>query len=322
MDAVAPGQSISVTVVDEPSSPIELSQAAILTGAAGTRLWIVYRNVSRETVDRFAVTFSWRNGLGHTFGTTFKMVNSSIGPGESTTTELSNVGTLHANAQPYARVTRARYHDLALWVAPPPPPPPAAAAGTAQAIAGRVPVTTMNYPNGPGPRPTATAATAAPVAGSAYPGPTTMPSAPASAAVLAQGTAIDLKLGSDISSSTASDGDRVDFTVAADVSAGGVVLVASGLRGLGHLEGVRRAGRFGRSGSFTVVPDLIVMANGAIVPLQGATVVRPGPTALAVLADLTIFGGFFARGRDAVLSAGSVVRAATATQIAASPSLN
>jgi hypothetical protein len=120
-----------------------------------------------------------------------------------------------------------------------------------------------------------------------------------------------------VSSASASNGDRVDFRVSDNVLAGGAVVIPLGSRGFGHLEAVKRAGIFGRSGSFTFVPDMVVTPSGGVVPLQGSTAVRPPITAIAIIANLTVFGGLFARGREAVLPAGSIVTGATATQIAA-----
>ena len=313
----------TVTVVTQTSSPIELTQAQILAGADGNRLWIVYRNVSKGVVNRFAVTLTWRNAAGRAVTTIYKMVNAPIGPGEATTAELSGIGAARSGSQPYAQVTRARFSDLALWVAPPPPPPAAANATAGQSLALREPVTAVVNPTVSVPASVQQSDTT--LSGTRVAGPVTNSASTSGAhelATLPEGTAVNVIIDSDLTSAKSSAGDRVEFRVANNITVGGIVVIPVGSRGVAHVAAVRHAGLFGRSGSLTIVPDLVATAAGALIPLQGATVVHPPTTPIAVIADITIFGGLFARGREAVLPAGSVITATTATQVAAAPGYN
>jgi len=322
--AAAP-QPVSVESTQD-SCPIDVSQAQILTDASGSKLWIVYRNRSESSVARFEITAKWQDAGGRTVGVTRRIVREPIGPGEATTTEIPWNVSVPGAAKLVVSISRARFNDLALWTAPPAPPPSVARASIGQALTGPVPITAMadltQTPNVSSAAPAAAAVPAAtlpPVAAPVAEAPAqTTASAPAFNG-LAQGTQIGVQVLSDATSATAVDGERIEFTVVRGASSGSTVVIPLGARGVGHLEQVRRAGRFGRSGSLTFVPDAVESANGSLVPLQGSTVVSPPTTALAVLADMTILGGLFARGRDAVLSTGSVVTAATASSIALTP---
>jgi len=300
----------------QTSSPIEISQAQLLQGDDGTtHLWVVYHNQSDGVIQRFEISAAFFAASGKSLAITRRIVRNALGAGESTTAEIPRFTVPTGAAKVTIAVTRVRFADLALWMAPPPPPSITARTNFAQTIGGRVPVTDVVQPTtGPIPAPASTSnpspagAAATPASNSAI-----AVGNRASSTTLVSGTSIDVSLATAENSATAMVGDRVEFTVVRGTSTRENVVIAVGAKGMGHVADVRRAGRFGRSGSLTFVPDVVEAANGSFVPLQGSVTIHPPPTILSILADLTILGGFVARGRDAVLSAGSVITATTAT---------
>jgi len=309
----------AVVDASQASSPIQVLQAQLLQGDDGTtHLWFAYRNRSDGVIARFEISATFSAANGRTLASARRVVSGTIGAGESTTAEIPRIALPAGAAKATIAVTRVRFGDLALWSAPPPPPPNVARANADQTIGGRLPVTDVVQPTTapiPSPASSASPTVANPLAAPAANPVVAAASSPAPPALVPQ-SSIDLSVSTDENSATAAQGDRVEFTVVRGASAAGNRIIPVGAKGMGHLASVRRAGRFGRSGALTFVPDVVEAADGSFVPLRGSVTIHPPPTVLAVLADLTIVGGFLARGRDAVLPAGSVITATTATGVA------
>ena len=86
--------------------------------------------------------------------------------------------------------------------------------------------------------------------------------------VLKEGTDVKLTFAEDLSSKTASEGDTVNFKLAEDLTAGGVVVAKAGAKAVGTVSNVKKAGMMGKGGELNVRLEHLTV-NGTKVRLRG-----------------------------------------------------
>jgi hypothetical protein len=88
------------------------------------------------------------------------------------------------------------------------------------------------------------------------------PIAPAKGFVLADGTAVTLRLGRNLSSADAHAGDRVDFEVAEEVSVNRIVVILKDSPASGTVIAAHKKRRMGRAGKLDVSIESVQLADG------------------------------------------------------------
>ena len=131
-------------------------------------------------------------------------------------------------------------------------------------------------------------------------------------------TVFKISLNDDVSSKTNQVGDSVTFTVQEDVSVGNVLVLPKGSQGSGVVTKVSRPKSFGRSGALDVSFDQVFSVDDEVIPtvlgpeakeklkMEAAAVGASTIGALA-LGPIGLVGGFFVKGKDVSLPAGSTL---------------
>lgn len=131
-------------------------------------------------------------------------------------------------------------------------------------------------------------------------------------------TVFKISLNDDVSSKTNQVGDPVTFTVQEDVSVGNVLVLPKGSQGSGVVTKVSRPKSFGRSGALDVSFDQVFSVDDEVIPtvlgpeakeklkMEAAAVGASTIGALA-LGPIGLVGGFFVKGKDVNLPAGSTL---------------
>lgn len=131
-------------------------------------------------------------------------------------------------------------------------------------------------------------------------------------------TVFKISLNDDVSSKTNQVGDPVTFTVQEDVSVGNVLVLPKGSQGSGVVTKVSRPKSFGRSGALDVSFDQVFSVDDEVIPtvlgpeakeklkMEAAAVGASAIGALA-LGPIGLVGGFFVKGKDVSLPAGSTL---------------
>lgn len=143
-------------------------------------------------------------------------------------------------------------------------------------------------------------------------------SLPASAAYLAlkvklrAGTPVILRLPQSVNSETARVGDVVNFEAARDVEVDGKVVISRGALAMGTIASVEKRAIIGDPGKIMVSVQSVTAVDGTSVPIR-ATLSQEGKnkqvTALIVGILLCILGLFLIKGGEAVVPAGTEVKA-------------
>ncbi len=135
---------------------------------------------------------------------------------------------------------------------------------------------------------------------------------------LPKDTVFKISLNEDISSKTNQIGDPVTFTVEEDVSVGDVLVLPKGSQGSGVVTKVSRPKSFGRSGALDVSFDQVFSVDDQVIPtvlgpeakeklkMEAAAVGASAVGALA-LGPIGLVGGFFVKGKEVSLPAGSTL---------------
>ena len=134
--------------------------------------------------------------------------------------------------------------------------------------------------------------------------------------VLPEKTVFKISLNDNISSKTNLVGDPVEFTVQEDVKVGDILVLPRGSRGSGVVTKVSRPKSFGRSGKLDISFDQVFSLDDEPIPtvlgpeakdklkMEAAAVGASTIGALA-LGPVGLVGGFFVKGKDVELPAGS-----------------
>lgn len=131
-------------------------------------------------------------------------------------------------------------------------------------------------------------------------------------------TVFKISLNDDVSSKTNQVGDPVTFTVQEDVSVDNVLVLPKGAQGSGVVTKVSRPKSFGRSGALDISFDQVFSVDDEVIPtvlgpeakeklkMEAAAVGASTIGALA-LGPIGLVGGFFVKGKDVSLPAGSTL---------------
>lgn len=129
---------------------------------------------------------------------------------------------------------------------------------------------------------------------------------------LTSGTPVILRLPVSINSSTAKQGDIVTFEVARNVEVDGKVVIKQGAMATGEVASIEKKAMLGEGGKIMVNLRSVKAVDGKEVPIR-ATLSQEGKskvvTALLVGLILCILGLFLIKGGDAIVPAGTEVKA-------------
>jgi len=144
-------------------------------------------------------------------------------------------------------------------------------------------------------------------------GPAAISSATGSAKfLLAQGTAVPLMFGSNVSSRTAGVGDRISLTLAEDLKAGDVVLAKKGTTSLVTVTEVDRPRMGGQPGEIYFEADSLQIGD-AVIKLRGTAAKegqgREGKAAGLIIAVPVVPAGLLVHGKNAEIKQGAVFTA-------------
>ena len=138
---------------------------------------------------------------------------------------------------------------------------------------------------------------------------------PKGEAYIPKDTKIEVELTSEISSKTSHKGDIVPLRTSSNLVINDVVVIPAGTRVNGVITTARKNGMFGRSGKLEFSITDVKTRNNIRVPLQYAGQKKAGDDggAVAVAATVTLVGGFFMKGKNVSIPAGTQFEAAVAS---------
>jgi hypothetical protein len=136
------------------------------------------------------------------------------------------------------------------------------------------------------------------------------PSNVAGSAILRQGTPVHLVFATEVNSKTADVGDKIQLTLAEDIKAGDMVLVAKGSPAVATVTQVDKTGAGGAPGNIVFQVNSLD-ANGNVVKLCGSETLegQPKPPNAAVLVPYVGLFTLFRHGKDAEIKPGTPVTA-------------
>ena len=127
-------------------------------------------------------------------------------------------------------------------------------------------------------------------------------------AYIPKGTKIPLAFASDFSSKTAYKGEPVPLITAENIILNDVVVIPAGTKVKAFVTVARKAGNMGRAGKLEFTVESVETLNGAEIPLQyikSATGENDVGGSVAVIAAVSIIGGFFMKGKNINIGAGT-----------------
>ena len=129
-------------------------------------------------------------------------------------------------------------------------------------------------------------------------------------AILRQGTPVHLVFSTGVSSKTADVGDKIQLTLAEDITAGDMVLVAKGAPAVATVTEADKTGAGGMPGNIVFQVESLD-AHGTIVKLSGTAAKegQPKPPNAAVLVPVVGVFTLFRHGKDAEIKPGTPVTA-------------
>jgi len=138
----------------------------------------------------------------------------------------------------------------------------------------------------------------------------TPPQKAAGSAILRQGTPVHLVFAAGVSSKTADVGDKIQLTLAEDITAGDMVLVAKGAPAVATVTEADKTGAGGMPGNVVFQVESLD-AHGTIVKLCGTAAKegQPKPPNAAVLVPVVGVFTIFRHGKDAEIKPGTPVTA-------------
>jgi len=129
------------------------------------------------------------------------------------------------------------------------------------------------------------------------------------------GTLVRLRASGTVTGSNSSVGNTVIFTVTNDVKVDGAVVIKAGANAIGTVSSVRKAGIIGSAGSVGVSLTSVTAVDGTEIPIS-ASAVREGEDKqiTALIIGLLCLVGFFMKGGEGELQAGSTLEARTISE--------
>jgi hypothetical protein len=124
---------------------------------------------------------------------------------------------------------------------------------------------------------------------------------------LPDGEKLRLVLAEDISSATASVGDRINFKVAEDLKVGDTVVISKGASAVGSITEAKKKGMLGRGGKLNMQMEYVKAADNQNVRIR-ATVSREGDDKTGKAVAVFILAGpfvFLVKGKDIVVHSGA-----------------
>ena len=125
-----------------------------------------------------------------------------------------------------------------------------------------------------------------------------------------EGTEVQLKLADDLSSKTATVGDKVNLLLAEDLKVGDKIVAKTGAKAVGIISVAKKSGSFGRGGDLNFRLEYVNTGETRI-PLR-ASLGKVGDSKLVTTATITILlgpVGFLKHGKNAGFEAGTPIKA-------------
>lgn len=133
--------------------------------------------------------------------------------------------------------------------------------------------------------------------------------------VLPAKTVFKVSLNESVSSKSSQVGDSVTFTVEEDVKVGNVIVLPRGSQGQGIVTKVEKPKSFGRSGNLDISFDQVFSLDDEVIPtvlgpeardkLKWEAAVGASAVGALALGPIGLVGGYFVKGSDVELSAGT-----------------
>lgn len=140
-----------------------------------------------------------------------------------------------------------------------------------------------------------------------------VPVAPAAEAlVIPKLTPVFLELMEEVSSATATSGDRFRLKLITPIAVGDRVVVQAGTEGVGEVVHAKKKGGSGAGGELILAARYLELADGRQLPLRSMTMIATGKdadTKVQVVNQLVGPFGLMVKGRDTVISAGRQAQA-------------
>ena len=133
-------------------------------------------------------------------------------------------------------------------------------------------------------------------------------SIPEGNAYIPKGTKLTVEFSQDVSSKTVSKGEPVPIVMSENVILNDVIIIPAGTKVKGFFTVARKAGNFGRAGKLEFTVESVKAVNGVDIPLQYIKSATGGNDAVgsaAVIAAVSVIGGFFMKGSNVNIGAGT-----------------
>lgn len=127
-------------------------------------------------------------------------------------------------------------------------------------------------------------------------------------AYIPKGTKLTLEVTQEVSSSNMHKGEPMPIAIAEDIFVNGVLVIPAGTKVKAFVTVARKAGRLGRAGKLEFTVESVEAINGAEVPLQYVKSTTGGNDvagSVAVIAVVSVIGGFLMKGKNANIGAGT-----------------
>ena len=137
--------------------------------------------------------------------------------------------------------------------------------------------------------------------------------------IVREGTEVELRFLSDVSSATATIGEKFELEVVQDVKSGDAVLIPARSKAVGTVQNAKKKGMLGKSGELNVAINYVVV-NGTRIPLRASQGAEGEGRVGSTVALTVLFGpvGLLKRGLDVTIPSGKTLTAAvdSTTEIA------
>lgn len=144
-------------------------------------------------------------------------------------------------------------------------------------------------------------------------------------AYIPKGTKLIVEFTRDISSKNMTKGEPIPLVISENLILNGVVIIPAGTKVKGYVTVARKAGNMGRAGKLEITVESVKAVNGVDIPLQYIKSARGKDDvagSAAVIAAVSIIGGFFMKGKNVNIGAGTPFEIEVAENTGLEVSLN
>lgn len=133
------------------------------------------------------------------------------------------------------------------------------------------------------------------------------------------GTIVPLRTASTISSSNVNMGDTIDLTVTSDVVVDGKVVIKAGAIAKGEVTNTKKKGILGSAGELSILVREVTAVDNSKIFLSGTrSVSGDDKMVVSIILGLLCVLGFFMKGGEAVIPAGTQINASVVSTVSVS----